>query len=254
MKITILGTGGSLGVPELLCDCSVCLSENPKNKRTRVSLLVETESSSVLIDASPDFRHQALVNSIKKIDAVIVTHAHMDHVSGLDDLKPFARQRDSLLKVYMTEETRKSVEESYSYLFVQKPESIYRPTLEAVTIDEFSELQIGDIKIQTFPQNHGNVTSLGIRIGDFAYSTDFKKIEPRSLAMLNGIKIWVVDCLRYHYAPTHMDYESALDYIAKVKPDMAYLTHMAHEIDYDEISKMLPSNIRPAYDGLVIGL
>lgn len=250
----MLGTGSSLGVPELLCECSVCTSKNSKNKRTRVSILVETETTAILIDASPDFRHQALVNSIKKIDAVIITHSHMDHVSGLDDLKPYARLNNTKLPVYMTKETRESVESGYNYLFMQKKESIYRPILEAITIEEFAEIKVGDMLINTFPQDHGDITSLGIRVGDFAYSTDFKKIPQKSLSVLTGVKTWVVDCLRYHYAPTHMNYESTLDYIAKVKPEIAYLTHMAHEIDYDEISKMLPKNIHPAYDGLVISL
>lgn len=252
MKCTILGCGGSLGVPQLTCDCMVCTSDNPKNTRMRCSILIESDTSTVLVDTSPDFRQQAMKFDISKVDAVIFTHAHYDHIAGLDDIKPLAYRKDEkYINAYMTDQTFGSLSRTHFYAFEKY--SIYQPFLKANIISEFDEIQVGDIKIELFNQSHGDTTdSLGIKIGNFAYSTDMNDMPQKSLDLISGVDNWIVDLLRYCWAPTHNSYEAALDWIDKVQPKNAIFTHMLHEIDYDEIDRITPDNIAPAYDGMQI--
>jgi phosphoribosyl 1,2-cyclic phosphate phosphodiesterase len=258
MKCTILGCGGSLGVPQLLCDCYVCTSGNSKNNRTRSSISVESKNTVVLIDASPDFKQQALQNDIKRIDACLITHTHSDHVSGIDDIKPFVpypqKSSPNLMPVYMSFDDNNAIMNSYGYLFENDRNNVYKPIARDVRIDHLKEFTIGDIKIKPFKQNHGKINTMGFRFGNMAYSTDFNNLPKESLKILEGLDLWIVDCLRFHYSPTHSCYEQTLDLIDTVKPKKAVLTHMAHELDYDELLRVLPlkANIVPAYDGMVL--
>ncbi len=251
MKCTILGCGGSLGVPQLLCECYVCTSTDPKNRRLRSSIYVESKNTKILVDTTPDFRQQALINGIKQVDAVLYTHAHTDHISGIDDIKPISVNSHNKIDAYLNAATHEGIRGTYEYIFTTRS-SVYRPLLLPIIIEDYSKFTVGDIDITSFPQNHGEITSLGFRFGSLAYSTDFKDLPEKSLKALRGIDTWVVDCLRYAWAPTHLFYERTLDYIEQVKPRRAILTHMAHDIDYTEFKKMLPSHIEPAYDGMVI--
>lgn len=254
MKFTILGCGGSMGVPQLCCDCRVCKSDNPKNIRTRCSLLIENNDKKILVDTTPDFREQALKNNIRSLDALIYTHVHYDHIAGIDEVKPIAfNNKDRVLETYMTSETRESLEITNFYAF--KSHSVYRPFLKANTIDYYEKRNIANTEIQFFKQGHGeNFSSLGIRVGNLAYSTDVNSLPKESVDVLKGVDVWILDCLRYNWAPTHFTFEKTLEMIDLVKPKKTYLIHMAHEIDYEEIKKLLPDNVLPAYDGLVIDL
>jgi phosphoribosyl 1,2-cyclic phosphate phosphodiesterase len=251
IKCTILGCGGSMGVPQIGCECVVCKSDNPKNKRLRASILLESKTTRILVDASPDLRYFALKYNFKNLDAVIITHPHSDHFSGIDDLKPiFHKGGFKPIDTYMLQDTYDRIGLSYEYVFKETDNKIYRPILKERIINADDVLDIGDINIRLFPQHHGNdMISLGLRIGDFAYSTDVNKIPENSFKTLEGINTWVVDCLRYHYAPSHAHYEMTMNWIDRVKPKQAFLTHMAHEIYYDEISNILPSGVAPVHDG-----
>lgn len=251
MKCTILGCGGSLGVPQLGCECFVCTSVKKKNNRTRCSILIEDADTSLLIDTSSDFRQQAFKNNIKKVDSVIFTHAHADHFSGIDDFKPIAMRNKGLTNAYLNQATYDGICGSYRYLF-KTDSTVYRPVLHANIIDDFSEFEVGTLKVQTFRQSHGECDSLGIRIDNFVYSTDFNDLPQRSLDIIKGADIWVIDCLRYMWAPTHNYYETTLNWIEQIKPKRAIFTHMAHDVDFDELAAMLPEGVVPAYDGMVI--
>ena len=250
MKYTILGSGDSNGVPQIACKCYVCASGNPKNNRTRASLLVESQKTKLLVDTSPDLRMQAIENNINYIDAVLYTHAHADHIIGIDDVKKLNKNKTPL-SAYMTEDTSKILKTTFPHVFF-KTGKFYDPIL---SINLFSSrFKVNDIEVIPFRQKHGEIYTQGFRFGDLAYSTDVNHLDPEMILALKGIKIWIVDCLRYYYAPTHSYLEKTLHWISKIKPKTAILTHMAHEIDYDEIKYILPKNVIPAYDGMIINL
>lgn len=254
MKCTILGCSGSLGVPQLLCDCCVCTSSNPKNTRSRSSILIQSDTTNILVDATPDFRTQAFVNKISRVDAVLLTHPHADHIAGLDDYKPFTFGRGELVPTYMTEHTYEHVFLGHNYLFDDKatPKSLYKPIFKNNIIEYFKSFKVGDITIQPFQQFHAEITSAGFRFGKLAYSTDCTGFPDQSFEILQDLDIWIIDCLRYHFSYPHSAYETTLNLIEKVKPKQAILTHMAHEMDYDELIRILPKNVTPAYDGMVL--
>jgi phosphoribosyl 1,2-cyclic phosphate phosphodiesterase len=251
MKCTILGCGGSLGVPQLLCECYVCTSTNPKNKRTRSSIYLEYGNTKILVDTSPDFKQQVLTYGIKQIDAILYTHAHSDHISGIDDIRPIVAHYSNKIDAYLNAQTYDGIKGTFEYIFKTKG-PVYKPVLVPTIIENYSKFTVGDIDIITFEQDHGAMDSLGFRFGDLAYSTDFKELPKKSLKALEGIDTWIIDCLRYAWAPTHLFYERTLDYIEQIKPKRAILTHMAHDIDYEELKKILPTYVEPAYDGMVI--
>ena len=254
MRVTILGCGASTGVPLIGCKCEVCTSENPKNKRLRSSVFVETGKAKILFDTAPDFRQQAITNNINELDAVFYTHAHADHINGLDDLRSFNILTNKPMKAYSDAKTLDEIKKRYDYAFhPPKPEfGWYRPSLEAIEIG-FEEVDVNGEKIQPFLQEHGRITSLGFRIGDFAYSTDVTGFSEEAFAALDGIKAWVVDCQGYKKPPTHSYLEQTLKWIERVKPEIAVLTHMSHEFEYEKLKNELPQGVVPGYDGMIIG-
>jgi len=253
MKVTILGCGGSSGVPLIGCDCPVCKSEDPKNKRLRASILVKEKNTAVLVDSSPDLRQQALTNNITKVDAVLFTHAHADHTSGIDDLRAFSYLNNKPIPVYSDRKTLEELKTRFEYAFIPEvPKTWYRPCLIPHEIEAGKKFTIGDMTIEPFIQGHGKITTLGFRFGDFAYSTDTDYLSPEALENLRGVKAWVVDCLRYEKAPTHSHLEQTLQWIAAVGPKTGILTHMGHEMEYQALKQRLPNGVEPAYDGMVI--
>ena len=248
MKVTILGCGSSQGVPYIACQCYVCASNNTKNKRRRASILVETGKTKILVDTSPDLRQQCLENNIKAIDAIIFTHDHFDHVGGIDDTRGLCKN-ETPIDTYIDDATFSSLSCRYEYIFY-KNNPLYLPTLKRKKLQKSQT--IGDIKVKAFEQKHGKAISQGLRFGDIAYSTDFNYIPKQSIAELQNLKIWIVDCLRYYYALTHSYLERTLLLIEQIKPKLAILTHMGHDIDYDEISKILPLNVIPGFDNMKI--
>jgi phosphoribosyl 1,2-cyclic phosphate phosphodiesterase len=260
MKITILGCGHSLGVPVIGCSCAVCTSNNPKNKRLRVSILIEINGINIVVDTSPDFRQQMLLTNINKIDAVLYTHDHADHTHGLDDLRQFNILQGDVIPIYSNAEIIKSLQKRFAYSFLPKPleNAMFRPSLVAnilpdVPIYEFI-LGAGSIKVTAFEQQHGKTSTIGYRIGDFAYSTDVNILPDSAFEALAGVKCWVVDCLRYTPSYSHSHLENTLKWIERVKPQQAILTHMAHEFDYDILSSELSAGIVAGYDGMVLEL
>lgn len=256
MKITVLGCGSSPGVPVIGCDCAVCRSDNPKNKRLRVSLLIETNGKNILIDSSPDLRQQALAANIRQVDAVLFTHDHADHTGGLDDLRAFNHIADVPLPVYGPEETINSLKNRYNYAFLPKPERWFRPSLVPHALPEGArhDFALFGQPISMFQQLHGKVKSYGYRIGNMAYSTDTDGLEDSAFETLAGIDLWIVDCLRATPSASHSYLEQTLGWIARAKPKRAVLTHMAHEFEYEALAKQLPPGVIPGYDGLVLEL
>jgi phosphoribosyl 1,2-cyclic phosphate phosphodiesterase len=257
MKITVLGCGSSTGVPIIGCGCTVCLSNNPKNKRTRVSVFVEVEGRHILLDTSPDLRQQALREHITRIDAVLYTHEHADHIGGLDDLRAYNVLQGDAIPIYANAETLGLIRERFPYAFLPKPEKIwYRPCLTPNVIPDkpVVEFDVLGVSVKAFEQVHGKVKTFGYRIGNFSYSTDTDALDETAFAALKGTEVWVVDCLRYSDSYTHSNLKRTLEWIERVKPRMAILTHMAHDFDYDTLFSELPSGVVPGYDGIIAEL
>ncbi len=256
MKLTILGCGASAGVPVIGCECDVCSSTDVRNKRQRASVLLETNTGKqILVDATPDLRQQALRHGLSTIDALIITHAHADHCHGLDDVRPFNYHRQSAIDLYADAHTMQELQHRFNYIFRPHKPGIgwYKPEFVCHTLDEQRlDHEIAGETIQIIPQTHGRITTLGIRAGDIAYSTDVNHLSDEAFDALRGVKVWVVDCLRYTPAPTHAHLELTLEWIERVKPQRAILTHMSHELDYHRLQAETPDHVDVAYDGMVI--
>lgn len=251
MKITVLGCGSSGGVPLIGNNWGRCNSANPRNRRTRVSILVEQGDTTLLVDTSPDLRQQALSCNLQNLSAVLYTHAHADHCHGIDELRSINWLTQKPIDIWAAPQTLQELEEHFPYIFRNsRPNTFHKPSVHQHIIE--SEFKIGDIKIIPFEQDHGYSTTLGFRFGNFAYSTDVKNISEAAFETLEGIEVWVVDCIRREPHQTHSHLEQTLNWIERIKPQQSYLTHMNETMDYDALITELPSGVAPAYDGLVI--
>ena len=252
MKVTVLGCGSSGGVPLIGNDWGACNPTNPRNRRTRVSILVEQGDDVLLVDTSPDMRQQLLTANVRKLTAVLYTHAHADHCHGIDDLRSVNWLIQKPVPVYGDSTTLKELQERFPYVFSgsKVPGHFFKPAIEPHVIN--SAFEVGGLSIQPFVQDHGYGTTLGFRFGDFAYTTDAHKLDDAAFDALKGIKYWLVDCVREEPHHTHSHLEQTLEWIARVKPQQAYLTHMNQSLDYDALKAKLPAGVEPAYDGLVI--
>ncbi len=255
MRVIMLGCGASTGVPVVGCQCAVCTSNNQRNKRLRPSILIEHEDFRLLVDAGPDLRQQSLNNDITQVDAVLFTHAHADHCHGIDDIRNFNFHKNGPVDCYADAETLAEIQLRFEYAF-QPPIPEYgwfRACLSPHLVTEGTH-RIGPWDARIFPQRHGRIHSLGLRIGDFAYSTDVNHLTEANFAVLEGTKVWIIDCLRRDPAPTHAHLALTLEWIARVKPERAILTHMGHDFDYAAFLAELPKGVEPGYDGLEISL
>lgn len=258
LRFTILGCGSSGGVPRLGGIWGDCDPTNPKNTRRRCSLLVEKEgengTTTVLIDTSPDMRAQLLDAGIGRLDAVIYTHPHADHVHGLDDLRMIVYNTRARLPVYADEPTKKDLLNRFGYAFVQPPGSDYPPILDMNPID--GDVTIGGdggpITFSPIEVIHGNINALGFRIGDVAYLPDVSDIPEAAWPMLDNLDTWIIDALRRTPHPSHSHLENSLAWIARAKPRRAVLTNMHIDLDYQTVADETPDHILPAYDGLVL--
>lgn len=249
MKITILGCGASAGVPALKFGWENCDCNNPKNRRLRSSIIIETEETSLLIDMSPDLRQQLLTFGKSKIDGVLLTHEHYDHVMGINELRPIFYQSGKNLEIYAYKNVITNIRKMFYYLFEETEQVIYKPYITTNIIDN-DKFSIGDINGICFQQNHGYSTSMGIRIGNFAYTTDVVEFPKNSFEKLYGLDVWIVSCVSKDPKPTHAKLETVLEWVKELKPKMTFLTHMSALMDYDTLIKELPENVRPAYDGM----
>jgi phosphoribosyl 1,2-cyclic phosphate phosphodiesterase len=251
-KLIILGCGASAGVPAANNYWGACDPSDPRNFRTRSSAYVEIRGTKILIDTSPDLRLQMLKNQIIDIDAVLYTHAHADHTHGIDELRMlFFHKGKKKIPIYGAEKTVHDLQRTFSYLFHQGVLEIYPAVLEPNIIE--GKFTIGDTEIVSFPQRHGkDGLSTGFRIGNMAYSTDFSNLDEQALHCLQGIHLWIIDCLSIDPRPTHLSLQEALGWIEKVQPKKAILTHMNTTLDYKKTLESLPSHIEPAYDGLTV--
>ncbi len=256
MKITMLGCGASAGVPLIGCNCEVCTSKNPKNRRTRPSIFIEDSGTQILIDTSPDLRQQSLASGIRMVDAILYTHDHADHTHGIDDVRSFNFHKGRAIDIYGNSETIDGLMQRFPYAFKPpKPEfGWFRPSLNPHILADYHAFTVGSLKIQPFLQLHGQMETLGFRIGNFAYSVDTNEIPAESLKLLEDIEIWIVDCLKPTPAPTHAHLERTLQWVKWIKPKLAVLTHMSHEMEYDVLSRTLPESVVPGYDGMVMEL
>jgi phosphoribosyl 1,2-cyclic phosphate phosphodiesterase len=256
MKVRVLGCGSSGGVPLIGCQCPVCVSDHPRNKRTRVSIVVEEGPTRVLVDAPPDLRQQFLTAGLATVDAVIITHAHADHTHGIDDLRTINFNKKGPLDVWATAGCLAEVRARFDYAFQEAHPtySWYAPVLVPRALTVGSSLRIGSLDIATFLQGHGEERghTLGLRFGRFAYSTDAKTLSDEAFAALAGVEVWLVDCLTEKPNFGHSHLEQTLAWIERLKPRRAILTHMNHGVDYESWTARMPAGVELAYDGMEI--
>lgn len=256
MRVTVLGCGGSGGVPLIDGSWGRCNPDNPKNRRRRVSVLVEHPDATILIDTSPDVRAQLLDAAVKRIDAVLFTHDHADHTHGIDDLRYMRRDHNTPIDAWMDAATLQTLQTRFDYIFRQQQEGskiLYKPVLRPHVFD--GPFAVNGVQVIPFDQHHGYGTmTKGFRIGRFAYSTDVVDLPEESFEKLHGLGLWIVDCLRYEPHPTHSHFERTLEWIARLRPERAVLTHLNHQLDYDDLKSRCPEGVEPGYDGLVIDL
>lgn len=255
MKLTILGCGTSTGVPVPGCRCRVCTSDNPKNTRLRTSALISLDSGeNILVDSGPDLRQQALKHDVRRVDAVLYTHSHADHILGLDDLKSFNFVSGKAIPCYGSHQSLAEIKRVFAYTF-QEASGYEGGMLTQLTLNEIdheSDIQVCGLTITPFRLEHGKMTVTGYRFGDLAYATDCNNIPTESLKKLSGLKTLILDGLRHEPHRTHFTIPKAIEAAAAVGAEKTFLTHMTHTVDYDEESSRLPPNISLAYDGLEI--
>ncbi len=252
MRITILGCGTSSGVPQIGCDCRVCRSADPRDKRKRCAILIEVEGKKILVDTGPDLRQQCLDAGIAAIDALFYTHAHADHLHGIDDLRAINNVIMAPIPTFAHGSVLERIRTRFPYVFEggRSEHGFWRPELAPHPFT--GPFELGGIEVRPFRQRHGRGESWGFRIGRFAYSTDTDGLDEEAFDALRGVELWLVDCLRERPHPSHAHLATTLAWIERVGPRRALLTHMNHELSYADWCERLPEGVRPAYDGLVV--
>lgn len=254
LELQFLGTGTSAGVPMIACECDVCRSDDPRDKRTRCSAVIRDGTTTVLIDTTPELRLQAVSVGLKHIDAIVYTHGHADHIMGLDDVRRFNAVRGGPLDVYADEATARTLLTCFGYAF--KPPSpdstLFRPHLVHRTIRPDTPFVIGGQTWVPIPLVHGNTTVLGFRVGNLAYCTDVNHIPPGSWERLAGVEVLVLDALQWKKHATHFTVEEAIDVARRLGARETYFTHIAHGLGHAETNRLLPPGMQLAYDGLVV--
>lgn len=259
-RLTILGCGSSGGVPRLGGDWGVCDPKNPKNRRLRCSALLERRSAAgttqVLIDTGPDVREQLLTYRVGALDGILYTHEHADHTHGIDDLRVLAYRMKRRIDVWADDATRESLMTRFGYCFETPPGRNYPPIMDIHRIEIGEPVEVpgagGPLRLLPVLQQHGDIPSVAFRIGDVAYSPDVSGLDDDQAAQLEGLDIWIVDALRYIPHPAHFTIKQALEWIDRLKPKRAILTHMHVDLDYETLRRELPDHVVPAYDGMVV--
>ncbi len=251
LTITVLGSGTSHGVPMIACDCAVCSSDDPRNHRTRPSITIQYENTTLLVDTSPELRLQCLANDVRRVDAVLYTHHHIDHIAGLDDLRRFNWVQEQVLPCYGQPATLDRLRSMFSYVF--DDDDAYPSAKPKLALHEINgPFEIGGRTITPIPLLHGPTPVLGFRVGAFAYCTDVSVIPAESWPLLSGLDVLILDALRKRPHPTHFNLEQAVDHARRIGARQTYFTHIAHELAHEETNQELPAGIALSYDGLRI--
>jgi phosphoribosyl 1,2-cyclic phosphate phosphodiesterase len=255
MQVYFLGTGTSQGIPVIGSAHPVCLSNNIKDKRLRVSVWVCWEGHSIVIDCGPDFRQQMLASQCERLDALLFTHEHSDHTAGLDDIRPFFFKQQKNIPVYAHERVLMNLERRFDYIFATEDKYPGAPSVDAFEVKNDTDFSIGNTMITPIDVGHGNLQVFGYRIQDFVYLTDVKTIASAEIAKLSGVKVLVINALRVESHHSHFSLQDALDFIHLVQPEKAYITHISHHMGFhEEVQETLPPNVYLAYDNLKINL
>ena len=262
LRVTVLGCGASPGVPRIGNDWGACDPNEPKNRRSRCAILIERvdgdggRPTRVLVDTGPDVRMQLLAAGVNFVDAVIYTHAHADHVHGIDDLRAFWQNTGELVDVYADALTKARLDRAFGYCFVTAPGSFYPPILKYHPLTAGQPLTIvgggGPLTLTPLRQVHGDIDSLGLRVGGFAYSCDVSDLPGETQRELADLDVWIVDALRYRPHPSHFSVSDAIAWVDRIRPRRAILTHLHADLDYATLRRELPAGIEPAYDGMII--
>ncbi len=247
LKITFLGTGTSSGVPMIACPCAICASTDTKDKRLRSSILVESHTTAIVVDTTPDFRYQMLRSEVKKLDAILFTHPHKDHIAGLDDIRAYNYFQRQAMKVYANELTQTALKKEFAYIFSE----FKYPGVPDISLHDISEepLLIGDIPVIPFKVWHLKMPVLGFRFGNFTYITDANRIDDAEKEIIKGSKAIVLNALRHEKHISHFNLQEAVDLVQELKIPEAYFTHISHQLGkHADISPLLPPGIQLAYD------
>jgi phosphoribosyl 1,2-cyclic phosphate phosphodiesterase len=255
MRLTFLGTGTSFGIPQVGCNCAVCRSTDPRDKRTRSGAVLETAGKTLLIDTPPELRLQLVAAGISRVDGVLYTHEHADHTSGIDDLRIFSVRARRPLPIYGPAETIATLRATFRYIFddeVRAYEGTSKPQLETFSIEPGKVVDVAGVPVLPLAFRHGHLRVFGYRFGDLAYLTDVKAVGPEEMQQLKGLKVLVLNALWWRPHPTHMSIEEAIRTAETLGAERTYLTHLTHETGHAELAAKLPAGVMPAYDGLVV--
>ncbi len=254
MKVYFLGTGTSQGIPVIGSNHSVCLSDNPKDKRLRVSVWIHSEDTSIVIDCGPDFRQQMLSSKCKKVDAILFTHEHADHTAGIDDIRPF-NFKQGKIPIYAHARVIENLKKRFDYVFETENRYPGAPSVDAIEVANNVPFKVGDLKVIPINAFHANLQVFGYRIDKFAYLTDVKTIEADEIEKIKGVEVLVINALREEPHHSHFSLQDALDFVTLVQPKKTYLTHISHLLGFhDLVEKKLPTNVFLAYDNLEISI
>jgi phosphoribosyl 1,2-cyclic phosphate phosphodiesterase len=251
LKITVLGSGTSSGVPTIGCSCAVCASTDPRDKRLRPSILIGCSGRNIVIDTSPDFRAQILRSGATRLDAIVYTHSHADHILGLDDIRPFNFHQRSRIPIYASAPAFAVIQRVFAYVFDPTERNTAVPKLDVNIIDG-SPFKVLDLEFQPIPVAHGQETIFGFRFGNAAYLTDHSGIPESSMERLHGLDVLFLDALRRKPHPTHSTLEASIETAQRLQPKRTFFTHMCHDLAHAETEASLPPGIFLAYDGLEI--
>jgi phosphoribosyl 1,2-cyclic phosphate phosphodiesterase len=255
MRLTFLGTGTSFGVPQIGCDCAVCRSSDPRDKRTRSGAVLEASGSTILIDTPPELRLQLIAGGFSRIDAVVYTHEHADHINGIDDLRIFSVRRREPLPIYGPEETLERLRSSFNYIFddaVRPYEGTSKPSLRLHETQPDRTMMVAGVEMLPLGFQHGHLRVFGYRFGNLAYITDVKSIPPAEREQLRGLDVLVLNALWWRPHPTHLSISEAVETARALGARRTYLTHLTHETGHADLETQLPAGVFPAYDGLTV--
>ncbi len=254
VSITVLGSGTSVGVPTIGCDCKVCTSSDERDKRLRPSIIFRYDGRAVLIDTTPDFRTQALRFHIERLDAILFTHSHADHIMGLDDVRPYNFRQRTIIPIYGAPDTLEDIQRAFRYIFEANSASLSAIPKLAVNKLNGNSFDLFGLTITPIPLMHGASMILGFRFGNAAYLTDHSEIPESSIGLLQGLDVLFLDSLRHKPHPTHSTVERSLKYVERLTPQRAFFTHICHDLGHEQTERLLPPHVRLAYDGLDIAV